>query len=99
MFFLLCLFHFYNRGFVPAIFLDEIKSLIDRGIVEFNLIGQDLASYGSGANDDVFGTGRFPLPEIDENGVNRGTEQKSALSLLLEKMNSVRNYKMGSPYF
>ena len=70
--------------------IDEIKSLIDRGIVEFNLIGQDLASYGSGANDDVFGTGRFPLPEIDENGVNRGTEQKSALSLLLEKISELK---------
>lgn len=33
----------------------EVKNLIERGIVEINLIGQDLASYGNGKTDDVFG--------------------------------------------
>lgn len=36
----------------------EIKSLVARGVYEINLIGQDLAAYGCGAGDDVFGDGR-----------------------------------------
>lgn len=58
----------------------EIESLVSQGIVEINLIGQDLAAYGTGENDNVFGTGRFPLPKINGDGVNCGTETPSALS-------------------
>lgn len=47
----------------PALsIINEIKELHSKGVVEFNLIGQDLAAYGTGENDDVFGTGRLPLP-------------------------------------
>lgn len=35
----------------------EIKDLTARGVYEINLIGQDLAAYGCGENDDVFGDG------------------------------------------
>lgn len=33
--------------------IEEIKSLLTRGIFEINLIGQDLASYGKGKNEDL----------------------------------------------
>lgn len=33
--------------------VDEIRVLASRGVFEFNLIGQDLAAYGSGLDDDV----------------------------------------------
>ena len=41
--------------------LQEIKELVSSGVVEINLIGQDLAAYGSGKDDNVFGDGRLPL--------------------------------------
>ena len=66
--------------------VSEIKELVRDGIREINLIGQDLAAYGTGDGDDVCGTGTFPLPAIDENGVNRGTKSESALSLLLKNI-------------
>lgn len=68
--------------------IDEIKSLISRGIVEFNLIGQDLAAYGTGAADDVFGEGRAQLPVL-ENGVNCGTKEESALARLLKMISEI----------
>ncbi|MCR5763944.1 MAG: 30S ribosomal protein S12 methylthiotransferase RimO [Treponema sp.] len=34
--------------------VSEIESLVAKGIHEINLIGQDLAAYGCGADDDVF---------------------------------------------
>lgn len=37
--------------------VDEIKTLVAKGIHEINLIGQDLAAYGYGKNDDVFDRG------------------------------------------
>jgi ribosomal protein S12 methylthiotransferase len=40
----------------------EIKQLVAHGVYELNLIGQDLAAYGTGAEDDVFGAGRASLP-------------------------------------
>lgn len=42
--------------------ISEIKSLIDKGVYEINLIGQDLAAYGTGAEDNAFGDGRTFLP-------------------------------------
>lgn len=77
------------RSRSAAEIIDEINGLVSQGIVEINLIGQDLAAYGTGKSDDVFGTGRFPLPEIDADGVNRGTKTPSALSMLLEKISSI----------
>jgi len=43
--------------------VDEIKKLIEQGVYEINLIGQDLAAYGTGKDDNVFGTGRTYLPK------------------------------------
>lgn len=58
--------------------VEEIKNLVSRGIVEINLIGQDLAAYGTGKDDDVFSGGKdFSL---------RGGKKRSALSLLLEEI-------------
>lgn len=70
--------------------VNEIQQLIGEGVYEINLIGQDIAAYGTGAGDDVCGSGRFDLPRIDENGVNCGTEKASALSLLLERISAVK---------
>ena len=67
----------------------EIKELVQSGIREINLIGQDLAAYGTGEGDDVLGTGTFALPQIDENGVNCGTQTESALSLLLKNISEL----------
>jgi ribosomal protein S12 methylthiotransferase len=69
--------------------VQEIRRLTDEGVHEINLIGQDLAAYGTGDCDDVFGNGRFALPRIDADGVNRGTEKASALSLLFSKISSL----------
>lgn len=68
----------------------EIKSLISKGIVEINLIGQDLAAYGTGVQDNVFGDGPYPLPVIDENGKNLGTEKLSALAKLLMMISEIQ---------
>lgn len=58
--------------------VEEIKNLVSRGIVEINLIGQDLAAYGTGKDDDVFSDCKdFAL---------RGGKKRSALSLLLEEI-------------
>lgn len=69
--------------------IDEIKQLLDNGIYEINLIGQDLAAYGSGKGDDVFGNGETPLPLIDSNGNNLGTKTPSGLSLLLSEISKL----------
>ncbi len=69
--------------------VEEIRGLVSRGIVEINLIGQDLAAYGTGADDDVFGQGRAGLPVIDGRGTNTGTEKPSALSVLLEQISAL----------
>ena len=37
--------------------VSEIKTLVESGTKEINLIGQDLAAYGCGKNDDVFDDG------------------------------------------
>ena len=42
--------------------IEEIKLLVSQGIYEINLIGQDLAAYGTGADDNCFGDGRTHLP-------------------------------------
>ena len=70
--------------------VDEIKTLLLLGVYEINLIGQDLAAYGTGDGDDVFGTGRFPLSCIGEDGVNEGTEKLSALARLLKKISALK---------
>ncbi|MFA6938043.1 MAG: MiaB/RimO family radical SAM methylthiotransferase [Treponema sp.] len=37
--------------------VEEIKGLVQKGVYEINLIGQDLAAYGCGKDDDVFNDG------------------------------------------
>ena len=44
--------------------VDEIKLLVKRGVYEVNLIGQDLAAYGCGKEDDVFGNGTNAYDEV-----------------------------------
>ncbi len=57
----------------------EIKKLISEGIYELNLIGQDLAAYGTGRTDNVFGTGRTSLP-CGTPGTEFGTQNKDGES-------------------
>ena len=40
---------------------DEVRLLVSKGVKEINLIGQDLAAYGYGADDDIYGDGRNAL--------------------------------------
>ncbi len=70
--------------------IEEIKQLVENGIYEVNLIGQDLAAYGTGKDDDVFGFGATSLPTIDEEGRNLGTQTPSGLSLLLKEISKVK---------
>lgn len=51
------------RSRPAAEIIDEIKLLISQGVYELNLIGQDLAAYGTGRDDNVFGNGRTYLPK------------------------------------
>ena len=69
--------------------IDEIKLLISQGVYELNLIGQDLAAYGTGRDDNVFGTGRTYLPkgtpgdlsvEGGDNHLNEKEESKAGES-------------------
>ena len=68
--------------------ISEIKELYANGVVEFNLIGQDLAAYGTGKGDNVFGDGEYPLPEIVD-GKNCGTETESALAKLFKMISEI----------
>lgn len=71
--------------------IEEIKTLIQSGIYEINLIGQDLAAYGTGKSDSVFGKGRTFLPAgtpgSDEKTENSGGE--SALCTLLKMISAL----------
>lgn len=66
----------------------EVKSLIERGIVEINLIGQDLASYGRGKCDAVFEDEDCnSLNDRDSLSCKNGeNSKKSALLRLLEML-------------
>ena len=65
--------------------VSEIKNLVSNGIVEINLIGQDLAAYGTGLSDDVFGNGREKLFSITE----ESQVKMSALACLLQKISEI----------
>lgn len=82
--------------------IDEIKLLISQGVYELNLIGQDLAAYGTGRNDNVFGDGRTFLPrgtpgdlsvEGGDNHLNEASqskETKSGLARLLDQIHELK---------
>lgn len=70
--------------------IDEIKLLISEGVFELNLIGQDLASYGAGIKDNVFGDGRTKLPHFDSDGNRLPTTEKSGLCRLLEEISKIK---------
>lgn len=85
--------------------IDEIKDLVSRGVYELNLVGQDLAAYGTGRYDNVFGTGRTFLPkgtpgdlsvEGGDNSIN-GAESsdesfrtESGLCTLIKKISEIK---------
>ena len=50
--------------------ISEIKELVAKGVYEINLIGQDLAAYGTGVSDNCFGDGRTLFYE-GESGLAR----------------------------
>ena len=57
--------------------ISEIKKLVAQGVYEINLIGQDLAAYGTGADDNPFGWGRTLLP-VGTPGFQEGEVSPSA---------------------
>ncbi|WP_147634749.1 30S ribosomal protein S12 methylthiotransferase RimO [Treponema pectinovorum] len=72
--------------------IEEIKELVAKGIYEINLIGQDLAAYGTGSEDNVFGNGRTYLPNGTP-GSDAFLEQskagESGLCALLKMISSI----------
>ena len=62
--------------------VNEIKSLVAGGVYEINLIGQDLAAYGTGADDDCFGDGRTSFPAA-------APGSKSGLARLLKMISAI----------
>lgn len=60
--------------------INEIKELISNGVYEINLIGQDLAAYGTGVSDNCFGKGPVSLDV---------SESPSGLKQLLEMISSL----------
>ncbi len=78
--------------------INEISDLYKKGVVEFNLIGQDLAAYGTGEGDNVFGTGRTKLPEWKD-GKNLGTKEESALARLLKMISELKGNFIVRPLY
>lgn len=72
----------------------EIKMLIEKGVYEINLIGQDLAAYGTGREDNAFGNGRTFLPKGTPGTVGLSEEfneqkRESGLCTLLKMISSI----------
>lgn len=74
--------------------VQEIKELVAKGIYEINLIGQDLAAYGTGADDNCFGDGRTYLPNgtpgSEVNSLNPAPDSQSGLARLIKMISSVK---------
>lgn len=73
----------------------EIASLVAKGVYEINLIGQDLAAYGTGADDNAFGQGRTFLPQgtpgaadVPDDAVS--TPRESGLCTLLKHISAMK---------
>lgn len=64
--------------------VSEIQSLVDSGIREINLIGQDLAAYGCGRGDSVLDDG-----VVEDGTVHVSPSGKSYLRILMEMISSV----------
>ena len=62
--------------------IGEIKRLVESGVYEINLIGQDLAAYGTGREDNVFGTGRTSLPQDAPKDGGQGARESGLCTLL-----------------
>ncbi|MBB5226112.1 ribosomal protein S12 methylthiotransferase [Treponema ruminis] len=72
--------------------IEEIKDLVSKGVYEINLIGQDLAAYGTGAEDDCFGDGRTFLPNGtpgSEVGESPSTLGESGLARLIRMISQI----------
>jgi len=68
---------------------DECRSLVARGIFEINLIGQDLSSYGKGADDAVgLPAGGGDSDAVDPSG-NASPGGASPLSFLLRALSAL----------
>ena len=64
--------------------VEEIKELLNRGIFEINLIGQDLAAYGTGLGDDVFSANK-----PGDGYVHLDSQEESSLALLLKEISKL----------
>ena len=76
--------------------LAEIEKLVAQGVYEINLIGQDLAAYGTGSGDNPFGWGRTLLPAgtpgyvgLSQNPENPDLLAESGLCTLLKKISAL----------
>ena len=72
--------------------IEEIKTLVSEGVYEINLIGQDLAAYGTGREDNVFGTGRTYLPKGTPGFIGLSDEtngRESGLCTLLRMISKI----------
>ncbi len=80
------------RSRKAADIIEEIKRLVSEGVYEINLIGQDLAAYGTGREDDVFGTGRTYLPKGTPGFIglcDERNEKESGLCTLLKMISKI----------
>ena len=77
------------RSRPAAEILTEIQNLVARGVYEINLIGQDLAAYGTGREDSVFGAGQEPLASLSADGTFSDGGRKSALARLLRMISAL----------
>jgi ribosomal protein S12 methylthiotransferase len=69
----------------------EIKKLVKSGVYELNLIGQDLAAYGCGGNDDVFGNGTNSYDEVyGAAAVEKVTKARKSASIAAENASDVK---------
>lgn len=70
--------------------VSEIKSLVKNGVHELNLIGQDLAAYGCGKEDDVFGSGTNAYDDVYGTAQPSNKKNSSPLAQLLKKITAVK---------
>ena len=74
--------------------LKTVKEQLEKGVYEINLIGQDLAAYGTGCSDNVFGTGRTYLPlgtPGSDAELAREDKGESGLCTLLKEISKIES--------